>query len=66
MITLDDYIFGTYDPNAPFNRKEAEAEFVKCDCCGELFEADELYNDNGWLWCDACIVEMALQERGSE
>ena len=57
MTTLDDYITGRYDSDAPFNRPEVE-EMVECDCCGEMLPEDEAHEDSGWYWCDECFNEM--------
>jgi len=58
LITIDDYITGTYDPNAPFNREDVIVETV-CDGCLRIFPEDEVERSplSGNWYCPECMEE---------
>ncbi len=41
-------------------------EYEECDHCGEFYEIDELEKDGSSYFCTACLVELAIMERGAE
>jgi hypothetical protein len=65
MIEGYDYnVVGIGNPDHPANRPEPEQELIPCDCCGFMFEPDQLIidrvngKDTGWRWCEGCYSEM--------
>lgn len=30
---------------------------IKCDSCGEYVPEDEIIEDHGWYWCEACQLQ---------
>ena len=58
-MSLDDYIMGINDPDAPFNRKP------KCDYCGDLLDENSDEQMKSQL-CESCASKFWLKKSEGE
>ena len=60
-------MFRTDNPVADFERYDAKQQeelnkLPKCDACGEPIQDDHLFDINGDLFCEECMMEIFKQD----